>query len=52
MQNEKSLILKNNYLQGRIMKKDRTINNWSDYYAVGSGAYLYFFKDQKDLNPE
>lgn len=38
--------------QGELKRKDRSKNIWQNYHVVCSGAYLYLFKEFKDLYPE
>lgn len=49
LQTEMKSLFENAYRKGMLKKKESTFKNWSNYYAVFSGGYLYFFFSQKDL---
>lgn len=35
--------------EGLVRRRNSTVNNWEEYYAVLSGAYLYFYKNKREL---
>ena len=34
---------------GKIRKRNNLLKNWTDYYAILSGPYIYFYNDKRDL---
>lgn len=49
LQTEMKPLFDNAFRKGFLKKKESTFKNWSSYYVVFSGGYLYFFYSQKDL---
>lgn len=33
--------------EGLVKKRNETVQRWDEYYAVLSGAYLYFYKNSR-----
>mmetsp|Transcript_17068 Transcript_17068/g.26356 ORF Transcript_17068/g.26356 Transcript_17068/m.26356 type:complete len:249 (-) Transcript_17068:9868-10614(-) len=53
--NEKKAIMKMSlfasYLPTLGVREQRLSNNWTGFYVVFSGSYLYFYRTQRDLMP-
>ena len=45
---DKKEIIKNSKLITRVRKLGTGIQNWTQYIAILSGAYIYFFKNEKE----
>ena len=49
LQTEMKSLFDNAYRKGVLRKKEATFKNWSNYFVVFSGGYLYFFLSPKDI---
>lgn len=48
---DKKEIIKNSKLISKIRKQGSGIQNWSQYIAILSGTYIYFFANEKEAIP-
>ena len=35
--------------EGKLRKQNNLLKNWTDYHAMLSGPYIYFYLDKRDL---
>jgi len=49
LQTEMKPLFDHAFRKGMLKKKENTFKNWSNYYVVFNGGYLYFFLSPKDV---
>lgn len=49
LKKEKDALWSKKSHEGPVRKRNETVKNYDDYYAVLSGAYLYFYKNKREL---
>ena len=49
LKKEKDALWSKKSFEGLVRKKNLTVQNYEEYYAILSGAYLYFYKNKREL---
>ena len=49
LQTETKPLFEHAFRKGMLKRKEHTFKNWSSYYVVFNGGYLYFFLSPKDV---
>ena len=47
LKHEKDQLWSSKSHEGLVRKRNETVKNWEEYYAILSGAYLYFYKNKR-----